>query len=82
MTAQRTITVAGGNLFAVAAGVYGDARQWYAIAQMRLAQAQPVPLTVAQQLALWDPWIAGTVTLSLPPSQPFAGGTDGILGLP
>jgi nucleoid-associated protein YgaU len=63
---MKTITVAGGNLFAIAAQQYGDATQWYLIAAAN---------------GLKDPFLNGVVTLSIPPAQ-TTGGTDGILGLP
>lgn len=63
---MKTITVAGGNLFAIAAQQYGDATQWY-----RIAAAN----------GLDDPFLDGVVTLSIPSAQ-TTGGTDGILGLP
>ena len=55
-----TITVAGGNLFAIAAAQFADAAQWIRIAQLnRLA----------------DPQLSGVVTLNLPPpAQNYAGG--------
>jgi hypothetical protein len=74
-------TVAGGNLFAIAAAEMGDPTLWYLIARTRLAAFQPVPLPIAQQLALWDPWLAGPVTLSIPSPPAYGGGTDGVLGI-
>lgn len=76
----RTLNVAGGNLFAIASAQLGDATQWYTIAQARIAAFQPTPLPIAQQLALFDPWLQGVMTLTLPSPLAFGGGTDGILG--
>lgn len=56
---ETKITVAGGNLFALAAVHLGDATQWIRIAQ-------------ANRLA--DPVLTGLVTLVLPPVDPSAGG--------
>lgn len=53
------ITVAGGNLFAVAAQQLGDATQW-----IRIAQANN----------LTDPMLVGVVTLSIPQPDPSATG--------
>ena len=47
----RTITVAGGDLFRIAAEQLGDARQWW-----RIAAAN----------ALQDPMLTGVVVLVLP----------------
>jgi len=58
MTAQK-ITVAGGNLFALAAQYLNDATQW-----IRIAQANN----------LSDPQLAGVTTLVVPPVDPTAGG--------
>jgi hypothetical protein len=80
MSTTRTLNVAGGNLFAIAAAQLGDATQWYTIAQLRIAAFQPAPLPVAEQLALFDPWLQGTVTLTIPAPLAFGGGTDGVLG--
>ena len=77
----RTLQVAGGNLFAISAAQQGDATQWYTIAQARLAVFQPTPLPIAQQLALWDAWIQGAASLTIPTPLPFGGGTDGVLGV-
>lgn len=60
----RTITVAGGNLFRIAAERLNDATQWYRIA-------------LANNLT--DPMIDGVVTLTLPPPD-STGGNGGILG--
>lgn len=62
VTAQ-SITVAGGNLFAVASVYLGDATQWNRIAALN---------------GLTDPMLTGVVTLLLPPFNPEAG-NGGIL---
>jgi nucleoid-associated protein YgaU len=51
IAAGSTITVGGGNLFAMAAQAYGDATLW-----TRIAAAN----------GLTDPWVSGIVTLSIP----------------
>ena len=56
---MQTITVAGGNLFALAAQYLGDATQW-----LRIAQAN----------GLSDPMLQGLVTLVIPGRDPSAGG--------
>jgi nucleoid-associated protein YgaU len=56
---ETTITVVGGNLFAIAAQYLGDATQW-----IRIAQAND----------LSDPVLSGVVMLVLPPVDPAAGG--------
>jgi L-ascorbate metabolism protein UlaG (beta-lactamase superfamily) len=56
---MQTITVAGGNLFQIAAQQLGDATQWIRIAQLN---------------ALSDPMLTGLVTLVLPTPDPTAGG--------
>lgn len=56
---MQTITVAGGNLFAIAAQYLGDATQW-----LRIAQAN----------GLSDPMLQGLVTLVIPDRDPSAGG--------
>ncbi len=53
------MTVAGGNLFALAAKYLADATQW-----IRIAQAN----------GLSDPVITGVVTLVIPPVDASAGG--------
>jgi hypothetical protein len=58
MTAQK-ITVAGGNLFVLAARYLNDATQW-----IRIAQANN----------LSDPQLVGVTTLVMPPVDPTAGG--------
>jgi nucleoid-associated protein YgaU len=58
MTVQK-ITVAGGNLFALAAQYLGDATQW-----IRIARAN----------RLSDPQLVGVTTLVMPPVDPAAGG--------
>lgn len=47
----KTVTVAGGNLFRYAAQHLGDATRWDEIAALS---------------GLDDPWIVGTVTLTIP----------------
>ncbi len=56
---MRTITVAGGNLFAIAAAELGDATQWIRIAQLN---------------NLSDPMLTGVVTLQIPDRDPNATG--------
>jgi hypothetical protein len=56
---MRTITIAGGNLFRIAADQLGDATQWIRIAELN---------------GLSDPMISGVVTLLLPDPDPGAGG--------
>jgi hypothetical protein len=56
---NRTIMVAGGNLFALAAQYLQDATQW-----IRIAQAND----------LSDPVIKGVRTLIIPPVDAAAGG--------
>jgi hypothetical protein len=56
---MRTITVAGGNLFRIAADELGDATQWIRIAELN---------------GLADPMLSGVVTLRLPARDPNAGG--------
>ncbi|HQT66019.1 MAG: hypothetical protein B7Z78_06340 [Rhodospirillales bacterium 20-60-12] len=53
------ITVAGGNLFALAAQYLNDATQW-----IRIARANNII----------DPMLVGVVTLIIPPIDPSAGG--------
>ncbi len=59
---NRIITVAGGNLFAVAAKYLGDATQW---------------IRIAQQNKITDPVLQGVNTLSIPPVDASAGGGVG-----
>ena len=59
----KEITVAGGNLFQIAAKELGDATQWNRIASLN---------------GITDPMIVGVVTLQLPPVNPAAG-NGGIL---
>jgi len=66
MSGSRTITVAGGNLYRIAAEQLGDATQWNRIALVN---------------NLLDPFLQGVVTLTIPPVDP-AGGNGGILGQP
>jgi hypothetical protein len=56
---MRTLTTAGGNLFAIAAIELGDATQWIRIAALN---------------NLSDPMLQGVVTLDLPDTDPNAGG--------
>lgn len=56
---MQTIQVAGGNLFRIAATYLNDATQWVRIARLN---------------AIRDPWLAGNVTLRIPPVNPNAGG--------
>ena len=56
---MRTITVAGGNLFRIAADELGDATQWIRIAQLN---------------GLSDPMLDGLMTLRIPARDPAAGG--------
>ena len=56
---MRTLTVAGGNLFRIAAEQLGDATQWIRIAQLN---------------GISDPMLSGIVTLRLPARDPSAGG--------
>lgn len=64
MDGTKTITVAGGNLFRIAAERLGSALQW-----TRIANLNQRP----------DPWIEGVVTLKIPVSN-RSGGYTGILG--
>ncbi len=59
------VTVAGGNLFQLAAKYYGDASMWNRIAALN---------------GLWDPVITGTLTLNIPPPDKAAA-NGGILGV-
>ena len=56
---MQTITVVGGNLFALAARILGDATQWIRIAQLN---------------GLTDPMLQGVVTLRIPDLDPSATG--------
>ena len=56
---MQTITVTGGNLYAIAAAQLGDATQWIRIAQLN---------------GLSDPILTGVVTLLIPPVNANAGG--------
>ena len=56
---MRTVTVAGGNLFRIAAEQLGDATQWIRIAQLN---------------GLSDPMISGVQVLQIPDVNPNAGG--------
>lgn len=62
-TTNRIVTVAGGNLFALAAQYLGDATKWYQIAQAN---------------GLSDPMLTGVVKLVIPQnSLPSNGGILG-----
>ena len=56
---MRTLTVAGGDLFRIAADQLNDATQWIRIAQLNHLQ---------------DPVLDGLVTLAIPDPDPNAGG--------
>ncbi len=56
---MQTMTIAGGNLFQLAATELGDATQWIRIAQLN---------------NLSDPMLSGVVTLLIPDRNPSAGG--------
>ena len=56
---MKTITVAGGNLFQIAATELADATQWIRIAQLN---------------NISDPMLIGVVTLMIPDINPAAGG--------
>ena len=56
---MKTITIAGGNLFRIAAEHLGDATQWIRIAQLN---------------GLTDPVLFGVITLRLPNTDLRAGG--------
>lgn len=56
---MQQLTIAGGNLFQVAAQQLGDATQWLRIAQLN---------------RLSDPVLNGVVTLLIPPVDVSAGG--------
>lgn len=56
---MRTLLVAGGNLFQIAAQQLGDATQWIRIAQLN---------------QLSDPMLTGVVTLTIPDVDLTAGG--------
>ena len=56
---MRTLTVAGGNLFRIAAEQLNDATQWVRIARLN---------------NLSDPVLQGLVTLAIPDPDPTAGG--------
>lgn len=58
-TAPNVITVAGGNLFQIAAQQYGDAMAWTGIAKAN---------------GLTDPFLTGTVTLYIPALPDSSGG--------
>ena len=56
---MRTITIAGDNLFHVAAAELADATQWIRIAELN---------------DISDPMLVGVTTLLIPDSDPNAGG--------
>jgi len=56
---MQTVTVAGGNLFQIAAQQLGDATQWIRIAQLN---------------QISDPVLVGVTTLLIPVVNPQAGG--------
>jgi hypothetical protein len=56
---MKTLTTAGGNLFAIAAAQLNDATQWVRIAALN---------------NLSDPMLQGVVTLLIPDPDPNAGG--------
>ena len=56
---MQTMTIAGGNLFQLAATELGDATQWIRIAQLN---------------NLSDPMLSGVVTLLIPDRNPNGGG--------
>ncbi|GLR67563.1 hypothetical protein GCM10010909_22440 [Acidocella aquatica] len=56
---NRIVTVAGGNLFAIAAQYLNDATQWIRIAQLN---------------GLVDPILPGVTTLGIPAVDASAGG--------
>ena len=56
---MKTVTLAGGNMFQLAATELGDATQWIRIAQLN---------------NLVDPWLIGTTTLRIPERDMRAGG--------
>lgn len=55
----KSITIAGGNLYDIAARELGDATQWIRIAQLN---------------GIEDPMLSGIVTLVIPDIDPNAGG--------
>ncbi len=56
---MKSITLAGGNLFRIAAEQLGDATQWIRIAQLN---------------SLTDPMLSGVTTLRIPSTDRSAGG--------
>jgi hypothetical protein len=56
---MNTMTIAGGNLFQIAAAQLGDATQWIRIAQLN---------------GLQDPMLYGPMTLRIPAIDATAGG--------
>lgn len=67
MNGTRQISVAGGNLFRIAAEQLGSATQWYRII---LANPGLAP----------DPWLDSSVTTLTVPRRDLAVGNGGILG--
>ena len=59
----KSVQLAGGNLFALAAQELGDATQWNRIAALN---------------NLSDPWLSGLTILCLPDLDPSAGGGVGV----
>ena len=59
----KTVTVAGGNLYRLAADAYGDATLWYVIAAAN---------------GLWDPMLSPVPTALIVPPKPADGGNGGI----
>ena len=56
---MKTITVGGGNLFQIALQELGDATQWNRIAEIN---------------GLVDPFLTGITVLTIPKTDPLAGG--------
>jgi hypothetical protein len=65
---MKSVTVSGGNLYALALQQLGDAQQWNRIAQANANPAGGPPM---------DPVISGIVTLNIPSVNPLL--TGGIL---
>jgi L-ascorbate metabolism protein UlaG (beta-lactamase superfamily) len=59
---MQIVTVAGGNLFQIAAQYLQDATQWIRIAQLN---------------SISDPWLSGITTITLPDIDASAGGGIG-----
>jgi hypothetical protein len=64
---MQTITIAGGNLFALALQYLGDATQFDRLALANLT-------TLAPAGGVPDPMLTGLVTLNIPSINPDAGG--------